>query len=366
MVTEFLNLGAAYKELQLDIDAAVSRVMNSGWFILGEEVARFEKAFAAYCEAQHAVGVANGLDALILSLRALDIGLGDEVIVPSNTYIATWLAVSEVGASVVPVEPDPQTHNIDPARIETAITPRTRAVIAVHLYGQPVDLDPILTLTRTHRIALIEDAAQAHGARYRGQRIGSHGDLVCWSFYPAKNLGAMGDAGSVTTNNSVLAERVRMLGNYGGRRKYHNEILGLNSRLDEIQAAILSVKLPHMDDWNERRRLIAKQYSEAFAGTDLGLPTQPDYAECVWHLYVVRCPDRAGLVAHLDAAGVRTQMHYPIAPAEQPAYAVEAKELRDLPIARALAANVLSLPIGPHQSQTDTDRVIDAVCRYST
>ncbi|MEJ6395939.1 DegT/DnrJ/EryC1/StrS family aminotransferase [Gymnodinialimonas sp. 2305UL16-5] len=364
MEVEFLDLGAAYRELQPEIDIAVSRVLNSGWFILGTEVTTFEKAFATYCEADHAIGVANGLEALVLSLRALDIGPGDDVIVPSNTYIATWLAVSEVGANLVVVEPNPYTHNIDATRIEDAVTGRTRAIIAVHLYGQPADLNPILDIAKTHDLAVIEDAAQAHGARYHGRRIGAHGDLVCWSFYPAKNLGAMGDGGAVTTDNAELADRIRILGNYGGRRKYHNDVRGMNSRLDSLQAAVLGVKLRHLDAWNARRRVIAARYSEAFADTNLGLPTQPNWAECVWHLYVVRCPDREALVAHLDAAGIRTQMHYPVAPADQPAYAVEAKTLPDFPIARQLSSEVLSLPIGPHQSDMATDRVIEAICSY--
>lgn len=364
MTVEFLDLNAAYTELKTDIDAAVSRVIGSGWFILGEEVEAFEKAFASYCETSHAVGVANGLEALVLALRALDIGAGDEVIVPSNTYIATWLAVSEVGAKPVPVEPDPGTHNIDPSRIAAAITAKTRAIIAVHLYGQSADLDPILSIARAHDLALVEDAAQAHGARYNGRRIGGHGDIVCWSFYPAKNLGAMGDGGAVTTNDPDLADRIRLLGNYGSRKKYYNEIRGINSRLDALQAAVLQVKLAHLDTWNERRRQIAKLYSEAFADAGLGLPVQPAWAEPVWHLYVVRCPDRASLLAHLEEAGIRTQMHYPLAPAQQPAYQAEARTLQESPIAEQLASEVLSLPIGPHQSSADTERVIEAVRSY--
>ena len=250
----FLDLGAAYRELKTEIDAAVHRVLDSGWYILGPEVEAFEAEWAAFCEADHAVGVANGLDALILALRALDIGAGDEVIMPS-TYVATWLAVTAVGARPVPVEPDPATHNIDPGRIAAAITSATRAILPVHLYGQPADLDPILALARSRGIAVVEDAAQAHGARYKGQGIGAHGDAVCWSFYPGKNLGALGDGGAVTTNRTDLADRIRVLGNYGSRVKYVNEVQGVNSRLDPIQAAVLRAKLRHLDAWTERRRI---------------------------------------------------------------------------------------------------------------
>src|SRR6056297_3919445 len=258
----FLDLRAAYLELKFDIDTATARVLDSGWYILGPEVEAFEAEWAAYCEARHAVGLANGLDALTLSLRALEIGPGDEVIVPSNTYIATCLAVAGVGATPVPVEPDPATHNIDPARIEAAITPQTRAILPVHLYGQPADMDPILGIARRHGLRVIEDAAQAHGARYKGKRIGAHGDIVCWSFYPGKNLGAMGDAGAITTDDPDLAERISLLRNYGSRQKYVNEEAGINSRLDPVQAAVLRVKLKVLDEWTERRRKLAAAYTE--------------------------------------------------------------------------------------------------------
>jgi dTDP-4-amino-4,6-dideoxygalactose transaminase len=359
MTVEFLDLGAAYRELQAEIDEAVSRVLASGWYIFGPEVDAFEDEFATYCESKHAIGVANGLDALVLSLRAMEIGAGDEVIVPSNTYIATWLAVSEVGAKPVPVEPNPDTHNIDPTRLEAAINSKTRAIIAVHLYGQPVDLEAISTIAHAHGVALIEDAAQAHGARYKGQRIGAHGDAVCWSFYPAKNLGAMGDGGAVTTNDPQLADRIRILGNYGSRKKYFNEVRGVNSRLDPLQAAILRVKLRHLDSWSDRRRQIAGLYADAFKDTNLGLPFVPNWAEPVWHLFVVRSKNRDLLQAHLGKADIKTQLHYPMAPAKQPAY--QDLALPPLPIAEQLASEILSLPIGPHQTQSDTDKVIKAV-----
>ena len=270
-------------------------MLESGWYILGPEVEAFESEWAAYCDAKHAVGLANGLDALTLALRALDIGPGDEVIVPSNTYIATWLAVTGVGATPVPVEPDVATHNIDPARIEAAITSRTRALLPVHLYGQPADMDPILDIASRHGLRVIEDAAQAHGARYKGKRIGAHGDIVCWSFYPGKNLGALGDAGAITTNDTALAERVALLRNYGSRQKYVNEEAGVNSRLDPIQAAVLRVKLGVLDEWTERRRAVASAYTKGLAESGLILPHVPDWAEPAWHLYVVRTSDRDAL-----------------------------------------------------------------------
>lgn len=343
----FLDLGAAYRELKPQIDAAVARVLESGWYILGPEVEAFEAEWAAYCGTTFAVGVANGLDALTLALRALDIGPGDEVIVPSNTYIATWLAVSGVGATPVPVEPDPATHNIDPSLIEAAITPRTRAVVPVHLYGQPADLDPILEIAKRYGLRVIEDAAQAHGAAYKGRQLGGHGDIVCWSFYPGKNLGALGDAGAITTNDADLAARVAMLRNYGSREKYINEVPGVNSRLDPVQAGILRVKLKVLDDWTERRRAIAAQYLEGLKDSGLILPHVPEWADPVWHLFVVRTNARDAVQARLAKAGIGTLIHYPIPPHRQDAYADLGFEAEALPIASRLAHEVLSLPIGP-------------------
>jgi dTDP-4-amino-4,6-dideoxygalactose transaminase len=307
------------------------------------------------------VGVANGLDALVLALRALGVGAGDEVIVPSNTYIATWLAVSAVGARPVPVEPDAATHTIDPARIEGALTGRTRAILPVHLYGQPADLDPILSLARARGLAVVEDAAQAHGARYKGRRIGAHGDIVCWSFYPGKNLGALGDGGAVTTDRDDLADRMRVLRNYGSRVKYVNEVQGANSRLDPLQAAVLRVKLARLDAWNDRRRALAAHYAEGLAGAGLVLPEAPGWAEPVWHLYVVRCRDRDGLQRRLAEAGVGTLIHYPIPPHLQGAYAGQGFTRGDLPVAERLAAEVLSLPIGPHLEKEAARTVVDAI-----
>lgn len=347
MQIPFLDVGAAYKELKLEIDAAIARVLDSGWYILGPEVEAFEAEYAAYCDADQAIGVANGLDALHLALLAMGVGPGDEVIVPSNTYIATWLAVSQCGATPVPVEPVEATYNIDPARIEAAITPATRVILPVHLYGQPADLDPILAIARKHGLRVLEDAAQAHGARYKGRRIGAHGDAVAWSFYPGKNLGALGDGGAVTTNDPEIADRIRVLRNYGSRVKYVNEIKGVNSRLDPLQAAVLRVKLGILDEWNARRKTIMQQYLEGLTGTALVLPEVPDWAEPSWHLFVVRHPKRDGLAKKLSEADIGSLIHYPIPPHVQSAYAEMGFGSDSFPIARRMSLEVLSLPIGP-------------------
>lgn len=357
----FLDLKAPHQELQAELDAVWVRVRDSGWYILGPEVDAFEQEYAAYCGARHCVGVANGLDALHLALRAMDVGPGDEVIVPSNTYIATWLAVSQCGATPVPVEPDPATHNIDPARIEAAITPCTKVILPVHLYGQPADLDPILAIARKHGLRVLEDAAQAHGARYKGQRVGAHGDAVAWSFYPGKNLGALGDAGAVTTNDDAVADRLRVLRNYGSRVKYVNEVQGWNSRLDPLQAAILRVKLAHLDAWNARRAEVAALYLRELADCGVGLPQVPDWAQPVWHLFVIRHPQRDALQQRLAQAGIGTLIHYPIPPHRQQAYAGQAWPAQAFPIANQLAAEVLSLPIGPHLPMAQAAQVAAAV-----
>jgi dTDP-4-amino-4,6-dideoxygalactose transaminase len=362
----FLDLRAAYRELRGEIDEAVARVLDSGWYILGVEVEAFEAEYADYCDAAHCVGLANGLDALTLALRALDVGPGDEVIVPSNTYIATWLAVSAVGATPVPVEPDPATHNIDVSRIAEAITPRTRVLLPVHLYGQPADMDAILSIARTRGLAVVEDAAQAHGARYKGKRIGGHGDIVCWSFYPGKNLGAMGDGGAITTNRAELADRVRVLRNYGSRVKYVNEVQGVNSRLDPIQAAVLRVKLRHLDDWTGRRRELAARYSEGLAEAALVRPYAPEWVEPAWHLYVVRSRVRDALQERLTAAGIGTLIHYPIPPHMQTAYAINGIRADALPIAKVLSAEVLSLPIGPQLEMCQAQSIIEVSLKALT
>lgn len=361
MTVPFLDLGAAYRELSGEIDAAVARVLHSGYFIGGPEVAGFEAAFAAQVEAAACVGVGNGLDALTLALRAMGVGPGDEVIVAANGFVATFLAVSAIGAVPVPVEPDPATHNLDPTRIEAAITPRTRVVLPTHLYGQPADMDAILAIARTHGLKVLEDGAQAHGSRYKGRAIGAHGDAVTWSFYPSKNLGALGDGGAVTTDDPEIAERIRTLGNYGSRVRYVNDERGVNSRLDPIHAAVMATKLPRLDAWNDRRRVIAARYAEGLAGTDLILPVVPHWADPVWHLYVVRSTKRTALVERLKAAGVETLIHYPIPPHLQAAYADLGYARGAFPIAEALADEVLSLPIGPHMTDEQVERVIAAV-----
>lgn len=357
----FLELGAAYRELKSEIDVAVARVLASGWYILGPEVESFEREWARYCGAKQAVGLANGLDALILALRALDIGPGDEVIVPSNTYVATWMAVSAVGARPVAVEPDLATHNIDHSRIAEAITSRTKAILPVHLYGQPVDLDPILELARARGLRVVEDAAQAHGARYKGKRVGGHGDIVCWSFYPGKNLGALGDGGAVTTNDPQLAERIRVLRNYGSREKYVNDVQGVNSRLDPIQAAVLSVKLRYLDEWTERRRVLAAYYAERLADQELILPYVPEWAEPAWHLYVVRSSKRDDLQRHLTKSGVGSLIHYPIPPHMQRAFANLDIGPAALPLARLLAGEVISLPMGPHLDTFQQNEIVNVI-----
>jgi len=360
----FLDLNPVYDELHAELDDAIARVVRSGWYILGPEVDAFETEFAVYCGASHAIGLANGLDALRLALLALDIGHGDEVIVPSNTFIATWLAVSQAGAIPVPVEPIAETGNMDPAVIELAIGPRTKAILPVHLYGQPADLDPILAIARRNGIVVIEDAAQAHGAEYKGRRIGAHSDVACWSFYPGKNLGAMGDAGAVTTNRADVAERVRMLRNYGSNRKYFHEARGFNSRLDPIQAAVLRVKLKHLDTWNARRRALAATYLERLADAGVDLPAIPDYALPSWHLFVIRHPRRDELARALQSEGIHTLIHYPLAPHQQPAYADAIPEA-SFPIAEQLSREVLSLPMSPHHDLVQINTVCDAIMRWS-
>ena len=361
MTVPFLDLAAAYREIADDIDAAVARVCASGWYIGGQEVVQFEAAFAAYCGTGYCVGVGNGLDALQLALRACDIGPGDEVIVASNGYIATLLAVSNVGARPIPVEPDAATHNLDPAKIAAAITPNTKAILPTHLYGQPADLDAIRSIAQTHGLKLIDDAAQAHGARYKDAPIGSETAVTCWSFYPSKNLGALGDGGAITTDDPQLAARIRRLGNYGSSVRYVNEERGVNSRLDPLQAAVLGAKLPHLAEWNGRRRAIAHFYTEALTDTDIVLPFCPSWAEPAWHQYVIRSDKRDRLAEHLKEAGIPTLIHYPIPPHRQTAYADLGLAEGSLPIAERLAKSVLSLPIGPHLGMDQAERVAEAV-----
>jgi dTDP-4-amino-4,6-dideoxygalactose transaminase len=357
----FLDLAGPYEELRNELDEAYFRCMQSGWYILGREVEAFEQEFAEYCGVQHCVGVGNGLEALHLILRGYGVGAGDEVIVPSNTYIATWLAVSYSGARPVPVEPDPETFNIDPARIEAAITPRTKAIMPVHLYGQPADMDPITELARERGLRVIEDNAQAQGARYKGRRTGSLGDAAGNSFYPGKNLGALGDAGAVTTNDAELADRVRTLRNYGSKKKYYNDHKGFNSRLDELQAAFLRVKLKRLDEWNARRHAVAARYQAQLPRAALVLPSVPAWAQPVWHLFVVRHDERDRFQQNLTERGVGTLIHYPVPPHLSGAYADQQMPNGMFPIAEALASTVLSLPIGPHLTQGQAETVVEEI-----
>lgn len=361
MNVPFLDLGAAYSELQIEIETAVLSTLRSGRYIGGQEVEAFEHEFSTYTDTKYCVGVSNGFAALHLALRAIDIEPGDEVIVPSSTYIATWLAVSHCGATPIPVEPLKSTCNIDPGKIEAAITPNTKAIIPVHLYGQPADLDPILIIAKKHDLYVLEDAAQAHGANYKGKRLGGHGDIVAWSFYPGKNLGALGDAGAITTNNCDIADKIRMLSNTGSREKYVNEVQGFNDRLDPVQAAALRVKLKMLDAWNARREKIATRYTVALADTGLVLPIVPIYAKPVWHLYVVQSPQRDALQKTLCEAGIGTLIHYPIPPHLQKAYAALGYIKGQFPIAEQLANQVLSLPIGPQLNETSVEAVISAI-----
>jgi dTDP-4-amino-4,6-dideoxygalactose transaminase len=365
MKIPFLDVQAGYQELHQELDVAYYRVMSSGWYILGEEVEAFEQEFADYCGVKYCVGVGNGLEALHLILRAYGIGEGDEVIVPANTYIATWLAVSYAGAKPIPVEPDPCTYNLDPERIEKALTNRTRAILPVHLYGQTADMDPIQAIARQYGLKVIEDAAQAHGACYKGRRAGRLGDAAGFSFYPGKNLGAYGDAGAVVTDDNELADRVRLLRNYGSRIKYYNDIKGFNSRLDPLQAAFLRVKLRYLDDWNQRRTQIATTYLEGLQQiSDMILPHVPEWADPNWHLFVVRHPERDDLQAYLTKKQIGSLIHYPIPPHLSEAYTDLGWEKGDFPITEKHASSVLSFPMGPHLQYQSQKEVILALSSF--
>lgn len=358
----FLDLHSINSRDGEEFRAAFDRVLDSGRLVLGNETSHFESEFASYCGARHAIGVANGLDALILVLRAWGVGSGDEVIVPSNTFIATWLAVSAVGATIVPVEPDSSTYNIAADTVEAAITSKTKAVVPVHLYGKPADMPAINAVARSHGLKVLEDAAQAHGANISGQRVGSFGDAAAFSFYPGKNLGALGDGGAITTSDPDLANQLRMLRNYGSQVKYHHELTGVNSRLDELQSAFLRVKLRKLDADNARRGEIASRYNEGLADlAGLCLPSKTAACESVWHLYVVRHEKRAVLAEHLAARGIHTGIHYPTPPHLQGAYHHLGMQPGMLPIAEALHRTVLSLPMGPTMSEEDVCAVIEAV-----
>jgi dTDP-3-amino-3,4,6-trideoxy-alpha-D-glucose transaminase len=353
----FLDLAAGYAELRDELDDAQRRVMASGRYIGGDEVEAFEREFAAFCGVRRAVGTGNGLDALTLALRALGAGRGDEVVVPAHTFIATWLAVTAVGATPVPVDVEADTGNIDPRRAEAAVSARTKAIVAVHLHGQPADVEALQRLGPP----VVEDAAQAHGARWGARRAGALGTIAAFSFYPGKNLGAYGDAGAVVTDDPALADRVRLLSNYGMRMKYDHEALGVNSRLDPLQAACLRVKLRHLDTWNARRTAIAQTYLESLAAApDLTLPTVRAQARHAWHLFAVRSPARDELAARLADHGVQTLVHYPVPPHRSGAYRATHGH-HHLAVAESWARQTLSLPIGPHLSAAQVDRVLGAM-----
>lgn len=358
----FLDLKAINLADAAELHGALQKVLDSGWFILGREVEAFETEFAAYCGTSHAVGVANGLDAISLILRAYGIGEGDEVIVPTNTYIATWLAVSHCGAKPVPVEPVEATYNLDPERLESVITTRTKAIIAVHLYGQAADMDPINEIAARHGIKVIEDAAQAHGAAYKGRRVGSLGDAAAFSFYPGKNLGALGDGGAITTSDTELASKLKMMRNYGSKVKYHNDVIGYNSRLDELQAAFLRVKLPKLDSANRLRARIAKYYDQELSKIEgITLPYVPAWADPVWHVYVIRHRNRDKFAHRLAQSGVGSVIHYPVPPHMQPCYQQLELEQGRFPIAEAIHREVISIPMGPTMTMDDAAAVVEAV-----
>lgn len=362
MTIPFLDLKKPHQDLRDELTAAFQTVLDSGWFIMGQQLVEFEKEYAAYCGSKHCIGVGNGLDALHLILRAYGIGEGDEVIVPSNTYIATWLAASFVGATPVPVEPNPNSYNLDPNKIEAAITSRTKAIMAVHLYGQTADMAPINAIAKKHGLKVIEDAAQAQGARYQGKRAGALGDAAGHSFYPGKNLGALGDAGAVTTDDDELAHQLRVLRNYGSQVKYKNEVKGYNSRLDELQAALLRVKLPQLDRWNEQRRALAKVYLEELQDLPhISLPQTDMDNEHVWHVFAILHPQRDALQKHLQEAGIGTVIHYPIPPHLQDAYAELKLGVGSFPISEAIHQQIISLPLDPYLSVDEVRQVAAAV-----
>ena len=361
-VLPFSDIKATYEELQVEFDLAYKRVMNSGWYLLGSELEAFEIEFAAYCNVKHCIGVGNGLEALHLVLRSWGIGYGDEVIVPSNTYIATWLAVSHTGATPIPVEPCLLSYNLNPEKIEAAITEKTKAIIPVHLYGLPADMNKILAIAQKYQLKVLEDGAQAHGAKYCGQKIGGLADAAGISMYPGKNLGAFGDAGVITTNDDETAKQVRILRNYGSQIKYQHEVIGFNSRMDELQAAFLRVKLKRLDEWNMRRQKCAQMYLDGFqTNKEIMCPQVPALANPVWHLFVVRTQNRDFLQEKLVRKGVSSLIHYPIPPHLSAAYANYGWNKGEFPIAEKIANEVLSLPIGPHMTEEQIQYIIESV-----
>lgn len=356
---KFLDLEKVNNRFRGEIDSRIKTILDKGWYLQGDENETFSKNFAYFCGTEYALGVANGLDAINLIIKAYGFGAGDEIIVPANTFIATILAISQNGCTPVLVEPDINTYNINPELIEAAITPRTKAIIVVHLYGQAVQMDKIWELAKKYDLKIIEDAAQAHGACYQGKRTGNLGDAAAFSFYPGKNLGALGDAGGITTNDNELYEKVKAIANYGSDKKYHHIYKGVNSRLDEIQAAVLDVKLKHLDADNERRRQIAKYYRKNIKNPNIILPQTYDENAHVWHVFVVRCDNREALQKHMEANGIQTNIHYPTAPHKQGAY----KELSTLsyPITEQIHNEVLSLPISPVMSDDEIKKVVEII-----
>lgn len=361
MIIPFVSFKPMEKELDQQLREAFTRVFERSWYIEGVECQNFEKAFAEYCGTEYCVGCGNGLDALMLALKALGVGAGDEVIIPSNTYIATALAVTYVGATPVFVEPVLDTFNIDSAKIEEKICDRTRAIMPVHLYGQPADMDPIMKIARKYNLYVIEDCAQAHGATYKGKKIGTFGDAAGFSFYPGKNLGALGDAGAMVTSNKEVADKVRALGNYGSDYKYHHIYQGNNSRLDELQAAFLSAKLPFLDQMNKERQKIAKRYLEGIQNPHIILPTIIDDVNPVWHIFGIRCKNRDELENYLNQEGIATNKHYPIPMHLQGAYAELGIKKGALPLAEEISETELSLPMYYGMTDEEIEYVIEKI-----
>lgn len=361
MNVPFVSFLPIEKELDKEIHEAFNRVFSASWYIDGNEKKRFEVMFSEYCGTKYCVGVGNGLDALMLSMKALEIGGGDEVIIPSNTFIATALAVTYVGATPIMVEPNIQTFNMDPNLIEARISKKTKAIIPVHLYGQACEMDSIMKIAKKYNLLVIEDCAQAHGATYKGKKIGSFGDIAGFSFYPGKNLGALGDAGAIVTNKSKLADNIRALGNYGSDYKYHHIYKGTNSRLDELQAAFLSVKLPHLDNINEKRRFIAKKYTEGIRNNKIIKPYVIPDCNPVWHIYGIRCKERDALEQYLYNKGICTNKHYPIPIHLQKCYSDLNISRGEYPIAEEISATELSLPLYYGMTEKEIDYVIDSI-----
>lgn len=357
----FVDLVRQYRDIEPEIREAISAVLQKGDFILGEAVREFEKEFAAFNRLPHCVGVADGTDALHLALLALGIGSGDEVIVPTHTYIASALAISAAGATPVFVDCDPAYYTLDIRGVEKALSSKTKAILPVHLYGHPADMDPILEIAKTRKLFVVEDTAQAHGATYKGRICGTMGDIGCFSFYPGKNLGAYGDGGAVVTRDAGLAEKIRLLRNYGQKVKYVHTLKGVNSRLDTLQAAILRVKLRHLSAWNEKRRAGAVRYTQLLKGHSLGLPAIADYAVPVWHLYVVQTEDRAALQKKMESAGIAQVIHYPIPIHLQEAYREAGHRRGDFPVSEHLAGRILSLPIFPEIKDNEIQRICEVL-----